>query len=66
MLLGVEQADGIKTMEVYEKVNIEIKRRMNLLTKSELNHENFTCGINMKPIPVAAYLINACKLKTVN
>ena len=32
----VEQADGIKTKQVYERVTEEMTKRLNLLMKSEL------------------------------
>ena len=35
--LGVEQADGIKKKEVYNRVKEEISRRMNIITRTELN-----------------------------
>ena len=38
--LGRKQTDIIKTKEVYEKVKGEVKKRINLLIKSELNGEN--------------------------
>ena len=34
--LGVEQADGIKTKEVYNRVKKEINRRLQMLTKTAL------------------------------
>ena len=45
--LGVEHADGIKMKEVYNRVNEEISKRMNIITKTKLNN-------NGKVIPVAA------------
>ena len=64
--LGVEQADKIKTKEVYNRVKEEIKRRIQMLTKTELktelNDKNLIKAINTKVIPVVAYPINACKL----
>ena len=35
--LGVEQADGIKAKEVYNRVKEEVRRRMKIITKTELN-----------------------------
>lgn len=52
---GVEQGNGIKTKKVYERVKGEVKRRINLMTKSELNGENCIRDINMEFIPVANY-----------
>ena len=59
--LGVEQADGIKTKKVYERVK-EVTKRLKLLMKSELNDENLIQAINSKVIPVAAYPMNVCKM----
>ena len=61
-LLGVEQADGIKTKQVYERVKEEITKRLKLLMKSELNNENLIQAINPKVIPVAAYPMNVCRM----
>ena len=60
--LGVEQADGIKTKQVYETVKEEMTKRLKLLMKSELNDENLIQVINSKVIPVAAYPMNVCKM----
>ena len=35
--LGVEQADEIKKKEVYNRVKEEINRRLNIVTRTELN-----------------------------
>ena len=35
--LGVEQADEIKKKEVYNRVKEEINRRLNFVTRTELN-----------------------------
>ena len=59
--LGVEQADGIKKKEVYNRVKEEISRRMNIITRTELNDKNLAKAINTKVIPVAAYPMNVCK-----
>ena len=60
--LGVEQADGIRTKQVYERVKEEMTKRLKLLMKSELNDENLIQVINSKVIPVAAYPMNVCKM----
>ena len=60
--LGVEQADGIKTKKVYERVKVEMTKRLKLLMKSELNDENLIQAINSKIVPVAAYPMNVCKM----
>ena len=49
--LGVEQADGMKTKEVYNRVIEQI----------ELNEKNLIKTINSKVIPVASYPMNVCK-----
>ena len=60
--LGVEQADGIRTKQVYERVKEEMTKRLKLLMKSELNDENLIQAINSKVIPVTAYPMNVCKM----
>ena len=59
--LGVEQADGIKTKKVYNRVKGETNRRQQMLTKTELNDKNLIKTINTKAIPVATYPTNVCK-----
>ena len=59
--LEVEQADGIKAKEVYARVKGEVTRRMEILTKMELNDKNLIRAINTKVIPVAAYPMNVCR-----
>ena len=59
--LGVEQADGIKTKEVYNRVKEEVNRILQLLTKTEINDKNLIKSINTKVIPVMAYPMNVCK-----
>ena len=59
--LGVEQAGEINKKEVYHRVNEEINRRMNIITKIELNDKNLVKAINTKVIPVAAYPMNVCE-----
>ena len=59
--LGVKQADGIKHKEVYNRVKEEISRRMNIITRTELNDKNLVKVINTKVIPVAACSMNVCK-----
>ena len=54
--LGVEPADGNKIKEVYNKATEEISRRMNIITKSELNGNNL-----VKAIIMLAYPMNICK-----
>ena len=57
---GVEEADGIQK-EVYNRLKEEINRRMNIITRTELNNKNLVKAINTKVIPVAAYPMNVCK-----
>ena len=59
--LRVEQVDGIKTKEVYNRVKEEINRRLQMFPKTELNDNNLIKAINTKVIPVAAYPVNVCK-----
>ena len=59
--LGIEQADGIKTKKVFERVKCEVNNRVKTLTNTELNDVNFVRAINTKVIPVAAYSMNFCK-----
>ena len=59
--LGIEQADGIKTEKVFERVKCEVNNRVKMLTNTELNDVNFVRAINTKVIPVAAYSMNLCK-----
>ena len=59
--LGIEQADGINTKAVYERVKEEVTKRVKMLTKTELNDANLIKAINMKVIPVATYAMNVCK-----
>ena len=59
--LGVEQADGIKTKGVYNRMKEEVSRRMKIITKTELNDKNLIRAINTKVVPVAAYPMNVCK-----
>ena len=44
-----------------ERVKIKLIRRLQLLTKTELNDENLITAINSKVIPVAAHTINICR-----
>ena len=59
--LGIEQADGIKTKRVYERVKHEVTKRVRMLINTELNDINLVCAINVKMISVAAYPMNVCK-----
>ena len=59
--LGVEQADGIKTKNVFERVKNEVKKRTKMLVETELNDANLIRAINKKVFPVAAYPMNVCQ-----
>ena len=59
--LGIEQADGIKTKRVFERVKNEVKKRVKLLVNTQLNDVNLIRAINTKVIPAAAYPMNVCK-----
>ena len=41
--LGIEQADGVKTKKVFERVKGEVNKWVKMLTKTELNDVNFAC-----------------------
>ena len=60
--LGVEQADGLKTKIVFERIKEEVTKRVRMLVNTELNDANLISAINVKVIPVAAYPMNVCKL----
>ena len=57
--LGIEQADGIKTKTVFERVKGEVNKRVKM--NADLNDVNLVRAINTKVIPVAAYLMNVWK-----
>ena len=59
--LGVEQADGIKTKAIFERVKAEVTKRVRMLVDTELNNANLISAINAKVIPVASYPMNICK-----
>ena len=59
--LGIEQADGIKTKKVFQRVKTEVRNRVSMLINTELNDGNLVRAINAKVIPVAAYTMNVCK-----
>ena len=44
--LGIEQADGIKTNKVFERVKGEFNKRFKMLTDTELNDVNLVRVIN--------------------
>ena len=57
--LEIEQADGIKTKTVFERVKGEVNKRVKM--NADLNDVNLVRAINTKVIPVAAYLMNVWK-----
>ena len=57
--LGIEQADGIKTKTVFERVKGEVNKRVKM--NADMNNVNLVRAINTKVIPVAAYLMNVWK-----
>ena len=59
--LGAEQTDGIEKKKMYNGVNKENSRRMNIMTRTELNNENLVEAINIKVYLVASYPVNVCK-----
>ena len=59
--LGIEQADCMKTRNVFERVKKKVKKRTNMLVETELNDTNLIRTINEKVIPVAEYPLNVCK-----
>ena len=61
-LLGIEQADGIRTKAVYKRVKEEVTTRVKMLTKTELIDANLIKAINIKIIPVATYAMNTCNV----
>ena len=46
---------------MYNRVKEEISRRMNIITRTELNDKNLAKAVNTKVIPIAAYPMNICK-----
>ena len=59
--LEIEQADGIETKTVFEKVKKEVSERVKMIPNIELNDANFIKAINMKVIPVVAFTMNICR-----
>ena len=59
--LGIEQADRIRTKNVFNRVKEEVVKRTKMLVNIKLNASNLIKAINIKVVPVAAYAINICK-----
>ena len=57
----IEQADGIQTKTVFERVKKEVSERVKMIANIELNDANFIKAINMKVIPVVTYTRNICR-----
>ena len=51
--LRIEQADGIRTKMVFERVKEKVSKRVKMIANTELNDANPIKAINMKIIPVA-------------
>ena len=51
--LGVERDDGFKTSEVCHRIEKEVKRRLNIITKTKLNDKILMKVINIKMIAFA-------------
>ena len=58
--LGMEQAAAIKTGVVYGRVSKEMNKRMKTVTDKQIHERNLANAINIRVIPVASYVINAC------
>ena len=61
--LRCEQADKIDVKRVMERVKKEIRKRLDHLTRLNLNDQNLTKAINCRVIPVADYVTNLCNLE---
>ena len=59
--LGVEQTDGIKKKKIYNGVKKESSRRMNIITRRELNYKNLVEAINTNVKLVASYPMSVSK-----
>ena len=60
--LGCEQANGIDTKKVMERVTSEMNKRMNCLLEASLSEKNLIRAINSYVLPVAGYVMNVCKI----
>ena len=61
--LGIEQADGIQTKMVFERVKEEVSKRIKMIAKTKVNDTNLIKAINTKVTLVAAYAMNICKCR---
>ena len=46
---------------MYNRIKEKISKRMNIITRIELNDQSLVKAINTKVIPIAAYSMNVCK-----
>ena len=60
--LRCEQANKIDTKRVMERVKKEIRKRLDHLTRLNLNDVNLMKAINCQLIPVADQVMNVCNL----
>ena len=56
--LRIEQADGIRTKMVFERVKEKVSKRVKMIANTELNDANPIKAINTKIIPVAVCAMN--------
>ena len=61
--LGCEQTDKIDVERVMERVKKELRKRLDHLTRLNLNDQNLTKAFNCRVIPVADYVMNLCNLE---
>ena len=59
--LGIEQADGVRTKTVFEKMKEEVLKRVKMIANTKLNDTNLIKVVNIKVIPGAAYAMNICR-----
>ena len=59
--LGIEQADGVRTKTVFEKVKEEVLKRVKMIANTKLDGANLIKVVNIKVIPGAAYAMNICR-----
>ena len=55
----IEQADGIQTKTVFERVKEEVSKIVKMIANT--HDVNLIKAINMKVVPVAAYAMNICR-----
>ena len=57
-----EQGDKIDGKRVMERVETEIRKRLDHLTGMDMNDNNLMKAINFLVIPVAVYVMNVCNI----